>query len=412
MTIPETFQRWFLAAVTALLVSCGGGTDSQSGDDLYGPSDDLAGSGDVLFGADVSPRADVTPQSETQDPPDLIVAELPPPTGDKELGEECLQDGDCISQLCYSTEVASGCTLECATQADCQLYGLICVPLRPNLSACIPPPPVQLPCGGHEDCTYPTTCVAQYGWCDLPECTLDGDCPPAQECEPGTRQCQPVACQSTYECASPVDFCLDEECGPPDCTVRADCGPEQICSYAQGICDDALPCNEEGACNWYNQVCVDGLCEPDLCATPCANEAYTCHPKSGKCGPPCAAVGGCPTGWNCDVAAGVCYENVPPVALAQALGDAGFAPAVVATKGSDVTLDGTSSLDPEGLPLTYRWMLLSAPPGATQTTGTVFCQQATCAIGPLTWGLYRVGLWVQDSAQSWSPQSQATIFVK
>ena len=297
-------------------------------------------------------------------------------------------------------------------QTDCQLYGLICIPLRPDLSACIPPPPVQLPCSSHEDCTYPTTCVAQYGWCDLPECTIDGDCPANQECEPGTRECQPDACQSTYECASPVDFCLDENCGPPECTKRSDCAPEQICSYAQGICDDALPCNEEGACNWYNQVCVDGLCEPNLCATPCANESHSCHPKSGKCGAACTAPEGCSAGWDCDVAAGVCYENILPVALAQVASDIGTSSAIFSSPGATVMLDGSGSLDPEGLQLTFRWMLLTAPPGATQTTGTIFCQQSTCDLGPLKWGLYRVGLWVQDSAGGWSPQSQATIFVK
>jgi len=112
------------------------------------------------------------------------------------------------------------------------------------------------------------------------------------------------------------------------------------------------------------------------------------------------------------VAAGVCYENILPVALAQVASDIGTSSAIFSSPGATVMLDGSGSLDPEGLQLTFRWMLLTAPPGATQTTGTIFCQQSTCDLGPLKWGLYRVGLWVQDSAGGWSPQSQATIFVK
>ncbi len=409
MIVSKT-QQIFILATLVLLLGCGG-TDSQDETDI------VARGQDVRFESDSPVLLDSTDQDATQqtldtpNTPDLPQADLPPPTGDKELGEECLQDGDCLSQLCYSTESASGCTLECSQQTDCQQYGLICVPVRPDLAACIPPPPVQLPCSNHADCIYPTTCVAQYGWCDLPECTVHGDCPDGQECEPGMRECQPTTCQSTYECASPVDFCLDGSCGPPECVQRSDCAPEQICSYAQGICDDAQPCNEEGTCNWYNQVCIDGLCEPNLCATPCSNEAHSCHPKTGKCGAPCSAADGCPVGWSCDEAASVCYENVPPVAVAKVIAEQGADSAVLADFGSTVQLDGSASLDPEGLPLTFRWMLLTTPPGASQTTGTIFCQQPTCTMGPLAWGSYRIGLWVQDSAGGWSAQAQATILV-
>jgi hypothetical protein len=385
-----------LTLVAALLSGCNGtdsGTDSQ-------PT-----RGEVTTLDQVAPGADITDNEtltalELSPLPDLPSYDLPPPTGDKELGEECLQDGDCLSGICFAGKNASGCTIACTRQTDCQQFGLICVPQRPDLATCVPPPPVQLPCADHDSCLYPTTCVAQYGWCDLPECTLDGDCPPGQECEPGTRQCQPTTCQSTYECASPVDFCLDGTCGPPECTVRSDCPEGQICSYAQGICDEALPCNEEGACNWYNQMCVDGLCEPNLCATPCANEAHVCHPKTGKCGAACNAPSSCPQGWNCDVAAGVCYENLAPVAV----------PLVLSASGPMIELSGSQSMDPEGLPLTYRWMLLSVPPLGSQETGTVFCQQETCQLGPIAPGVTAIGLWVQDQAGAWSPQSQVTVF--
>ncbi len=391
----------FLAAL--LLSACGGGSggeettntpDAKQGEDAQLP-DDAASLPD---GTTVEDQGEVPPPDEVS-PPD---PDLPVPTGDKQLGEECMQDGECQSGLCWATSGGSGCTAACNSHLECQVYGLVCVPIRASVNGCVPPPPVQLPCEGHETCTYPTTCIDQYGWCDLPECTFDGDCPVGQECEEGTRECQPKECQSTYECASPVEFCFDGTCGPPECTQKSDCPQGQICSYQQGICDDALPCNEEGACNWYNQVCVDGLCEPNLCTVPCGNAAHICNPKTGKCGPPCSGPGQCPAGFGCDVAAGACYENLPPVAVA----------ATPAPAGGSVTLDGTGSFDPEGSPVSYRWMLLSVPPGATQQTGTIFCQQPTCTVSPLAKGLYQVGLWVQDEPGMWSPQTVAPDFVK
>lgn len=404
------FAQWTILVGLCVVAACAGrsddGTDvATSGADARVLVDSANAPGDQSTPDSVMPADDASVA-------ELVSYDLPPPSGDKELGEECLQDGDCLSGLCFAGKEASGCTVACTSQADCQQYGLICVPQRPDLAACVLPPPVQLPCSDHDVCLYPTTCVAQYGWCDLPECTLDGDCPDGQECEPGTRQCQPTVCQSTYECASPVDFCLDGSCGPPQCTIRDDCPEGQICSYAQGICDDALPCNEEGACNWYNQVCIDDLCEPNLCATPCANEAHACHPKTGKCGAPCNAPGSCTAGWNCDVPFGVCYENVPPAAIPMAAYDTATGDTLAVPAGVSLTLDGSASVDPEGLPLTYRWMLLSAPPLATQQTGTLFCQQVNCQLGPIAPGLYQVGLWVQDQAGAFSPQSQLTIFAE
>jgi len=266
-------------------------------------------------------------------------------------------------------------------------------------------------CSGHQDCLFPTACIDEFGWCDLPECTWNGDCAQGQECEPGMRQCQPVTCASTYECANPLEFCLAGACSPPDCLTGQDCQESQYCSTTQGICEDAVPCNEEGACNFYNQVCVGGLCHPNLCATPCTNGGHLCNPKTGKCGAPCTTDGQCPAGWGCDSNAGACYENLPPAAVA--LVDTGMEKleGVTVPPGSTVTLDGSSSFDPEGGALTYQWLLITTPPGATWETGTVFCQQMTCPLGPLPAGLYHVGLWVKDAPGATSAQAMAAVHV-
>jgi hypothetical protein len=79
-------------------------------------------------------------------------------------------------------------------------------------------------------------------------------------------------------------------------------------------------------------------------------------------------------------------SNRPPIA------QAGFDRAV--GKQAVVTLDGTASVDPEGFPLTYLWMLASKPAGSTAQV-----QSPTSAVTQFTVdvpGAYVVRLQVSD----------------
>lgn len=406
-----------LLAAAMLLVSipfgCGGGDDAT--DSTPGPDATVGEDATISdsSSAQDSSLQDLSPEQVSAGdlipPEDIPPFELPEPLGNRELGEECAQDGDCVSGLCWATTSASGCTIPCSSQGDCQSLGnMVCAPVRFGVFACVPPPALPETCESHEVCPYPTFCLDQYGWCELPECTLDADCPSGQECDQGVRQCQPLECTSTYECAGATQFCIDGHCGDPLCTSREDCGAEEICSYAQGICTDATPCNEEGACNMYNQVCVDGLCEPNLCATPCSGLNEICNPRTGECGAPCTSNSNCPSGWACNTSVGACYENNPPVAVPSV---DGLGPAVDVPYHSTLTLDGQGSYDPDGAALTYRWTWLSVSPWGWQQTGLQFCNEATCEVGPFNPGLYQAGLQVKDEAGAWSIQAVATIFV-
>ncbi len=416
MTSPS-LRVCLLALVLAWTGACGSGTSSS---DTSEPGADAPFLGDQAAPADdlVEPAPDGSAASDgialadgSQLPDESTASDLPRPKGDKELGEECGADAECKSGLCWATSEASGCTMPCTKHGECQLLGLICIPMRPGINGCAPPPPVQTGCTTHQDCLFPTACIPDFNWCDLPECTWNGDCPAGQECEPAVRKCQPSVCQTTYECQNPAAFCFDGKCGPPQCTKRSDCKPGEICNVLQGLCLEGKPC-PEGTCSYYNEECVDGLCQPKMCSLPCDNAAYTCNPATGKCGPPCSAPGECPVGFGCDAAAGVCYPNVPPAAIARVKAQGELVPAASLPVGTTATLNGSLSFDPEGAPLTFSWLLVSVPPASTLTPGTIFCQKEECTLGPLAPGFHMVGLWVHDAAGATSIQDVAVVFAK
>lgn len=384
----------------------GPGPADTAGQDTFVPGNDTAGVEDLAREEDSSPTQDgLLPDK------DVPVDTGPAPAGDKQMGEMCQQDAECQSGLCWASDMGSGCTMKCKSHLECQVFGLVCVPRTEGVAVCALPPAVGGQCGTHQECMYPTACLAEFSWCDLPECTWDGDCPAGQECEQGVRKCQPVACNSTYECKNPARFCFDGDCLPPECTSTSQCEIGQICSFAQGFCTDATPCNEEGKCNYYNQLCVDGLCEPNLCTNPCSNASYQCNHKTGKCGAVCQTAGQCPAGQGCDGDTGICYENLAPLADPRVLVGGELKKGGEVPAGATVTLDGSLSQDPEGFALTYSWMVISKPPGLPVVSGTVFCQSATCQLD-VTKGVFVVGLWVKDAVGAVSIQSAIGILAK
>jgi len=407
-----------LLAVPALLRcssgSGGGEGDLPQGTDEWGRFEDTAGNGDDS-GTDDTRLADVPGTADMREAPDVEAPEQKQdvPPGTKPVGTECGADLECESGLCWAGAAASGCTIACSGFQDCAALspGLVCVPAGEGLAVCAPEPSADMPCATHETCVYPTVCVQEFNWCDLPECTFDADCPEEQACDPAVRKCQAPTCGSKYECRNPMDFCIDGKCGPPDCTQSSDCAPGEICSKAQGICTVGTPC-KEGKCSFYNQVCVNGLCEPNLCATPCAVEGELCNPDTGKCGLPCASAASCPVGQACNEVQGICYENLPPMAAARIYVGGQLVQGATLAKGEKAQLDASLSTDPEGMSLTYKWFLISQPPGGSGMQGTVFCQQDKCATAPLTAGMHLFGLWVVDAGGVSSMQDAAAVYVK
>jgi len=403
----------FAVAIT----SCAGSdTKNQDNLDLSQSPDlaqDVTQSPDEVESSD-TPRADQG-QSNDETSGDVVeaVEELLIPPGEGELGEPCAQDGDCKSTLCWSSQRGSGCTMKCETNAECQAVGLVCLFIREGVKACAPVNgQIASVCTHSAQCPYPTLCVPEFSWCDLPECTFDAECPQNQRCNPGFRRCEPIQCVSTVQCVNPLEFCHDGQCGPPLCTNRAQCDAGEICHKVQGECQDALACDAEGKCSYYNSVCVDGLCEPNLCTNPCSHAGDQCNPSTGQCGPPCSTPGGCPAGWGCDQETGICFINHAPVAVAMVQKGSTLLPAANLPLGSKALLDGSLSVDPEQKPLQFVWTLDDAPPGTALQIGGPLGGEALVEFTPPAKGLYHVSLRVQDETGVPSAQSQVALWVQ
>lgn len=409
-----------LLGISLMLAACGGGggggeADGKQQDSL--PFEDSQGQYDTvptdqaapqdLAGDDVTPGDDLVMPDTT--PPEDVYVE--PGTG--QLGDPCQKDGDCESTICWNTQRGSGCTVKCETQAECQAYGLVCMWIREGVKACAPiNGQVSSACTQSAQCPYPTVCIAEFSWCDLPTCTFDAECSEGLMCKAGFRECEPTTCASTYECKNPLEFCLDDVCGPPKCTSRADCAEGEICNMVQGECQAVSACDAEGKCSYYNEVCVDGLCEPNRCVSPCSHAGDVCNASTGKCGPACSATTACAAGWGCDLTAGVCYVNNAPVAVAKVEKGSTLLDAVTVTAGTPVKLVGHLSVDPEGKPLEYIWTLIDIPSGTNLVEGGPVSGDADTTFTPTVPGLYQFGLRVQDETGIPSAQAQATVFVK
>ena len=401
-----------LAMLATFSLACDG-AKSGSGEDSLVPGVDTESPGDdTATGQDgVEPPEDSTePKEDTA----LIPPDVPPGVdadpGSLELGEECSSDAQCESGLCFRVTGMSGCTLACEVTADCQAFGLLCVALREGLRACVPPPPsANSSCTTHGECEYPLVCREDTSWCALPECTWDGDCGAGEECEPATRSCQPMTCASTYECEHPLQVCTGGDCGAPACTKTDQCPAGQFCHPTQLQCQEAVPCNDEGGCDIYNQACVGGMCIPDLCLAPCTQGGEQCNPATGKCGKPCATHGDCPSGAACGQGSGLCYPNDAPLALLAGAAGLGLDGAV----GQSLALAGELSVDPEGEILTWAWMVNAAPPGSQFGAGVgLDCVSDLCQFSPDVAGQYLVGLRVTDPAGALSTQAQVGVWIE
>ncbi len=378
--------------------------------------DSAAPSADSETGAPPPPADSLGPRP---DPPPPLGVE----PGSLEYGEPCNLDEECASGLCWRSSEVTGCTIPCTSDEPCAVDGLQCSPIGAETLVCGPPRMIEDPgCATHGQCRYPYTCRDDMGWCEVPECRFETDCPPGatgaeRRCNLDSRRCEPLVCTSTHECTSPVEFCVAGSCGPPQCTERSDCAPGEVCDKVQGRCHAAQECSpeDENPCEgFYNLVCIDGLCEVNRCPTacfddegqriedeecpPCENPNAQCDQATGHCRLPCENDDQCLLGEVCERAAGLCFINHPPVARAYAMAPEGLAAAVDIEWSAPIALDGSQSFDPEGMALDYHWYMVDFPPESSFEK----LESLPDSDGPNTYlvpdalGTFVVGLYVED----------------
>lgn len=370
-------------------------TADSVGQDTAGPSPD--GASDAAGDTDNHTVKDTTGDG---------TGDAPTP-GTKQLGEACDADGECASGLCFRVAGFKGCTVPCTSNQQCQdLAGLLCVPVRPGVTGCVPQidPPAET-CASHDDCAFPFACRDDTHWCDLPQCTVDGDCQPGERCELASRRCEPTQCSDTVQCKNPGEFCVDGACGPPLCDSDADCDAGSFCHAVQRTCQPTKPCDDEGKCSYYNEACVDGACVPNLCWQPCAGAGDVCDPATGQCGSACGSTADCGVGQAC-LNGTACVDNEPPLAVAT--GPTGQL-ALDATVGQPVSLTGASSVDAQGGPLTFAWTVGVAPDGSAHTPGEALGSTAQISFAPDAPGLYWLRLRVHDASGAASMEAQVAV---
>ena len=345
---------------------------------------------------------------------DSCLAEPLPEGSACDDGDACTSAETCQGGACVAVEV-----LGCDPAGPCELPG-VC---DPQTGAC-----------GYEAKPDDTACEADGHACTADVCAagacihrvtggcfIDGQCLDEGAENPG------AAC-SLCRGSSPYGWSVAPDGSPCDdglfCTTNDSCldatcqgGAENKCSGTGGSCR-ATACDEEAdACTWTPEPegatcddalgCADGLLVfADLCdgqgscvdsgSTPCAPYAGCADDLS--CMDHCATDEDCADGSLC--ADESCRGNDAPVAH----GGAGQ----VVDEGSEVTLDGRLSSDPDGDPLSFSWTQVEGP---AVTLDDLYSDSPSFPAPTVLAATILVFELVVEDAWSMSPPAQTTVTV-
>lgn len=210
----------------------------------------------------------------------------------------CASDGDCgAEEFCGPTDIPErdACQLGCRTEPDNCLGDSLCNPITRTCTevGC----ESDEICGQGEICDLeldPSTCRAG--------CRDDGSCNPGQRCDEDTAQC---TCVGNEDCAG-VQVCLRGLCVDP-CSSDADCGDGEICNPQTRQCEEGCggddDCPEGFVCDIQRQACLGRLCaQDDNCA-----QGQFCNfdAEQPRCAVGCRQ-GGCGFNEFCDVVTREC----------------------------------------------------------------------------------------------------------
>ncbi len=215
--------------------------------------------------------------------------------GECTLSRGCKDDGECVP----FTDGGNRCSLACISNAGCPI-GFNCVDL--------PSAPSR-------------QCIPASGSCiELGLCEDDGDCPDAQVCNEGNKQCG-QGCSEDGGCPN-GQVCVLGRCNPP-CSGDADCVAPAVCEdnghcRIPGSCGSSSECPEpETYCNTLSGMCTPGcLVDADCKDASLECVSQSCQPKGCEHNYQCAFGEVCDKGTgDCVMAAGdhcsTCEEGDP-----------------------------------------------------------------------------------------------------
>ncbi|MBM4371316.1 MAG: putative metal-binding motif-containing protein [Deltaproteobacteria bacterium] len=214
---------------------------------------------------------------------------------------------DCSGRVCGSDGCGGGCGT-CAPGEEC-LEGACAVPCAPSCAdatcgpdgcggVCGPPCGEGMACGEvlfGRHCTKPCLDLADCppelfclgGWCNPPECLVDGDCPAGEACDPFLRCAASMSCSGTDPC-----FPIEDPVTGGELPMTCDPDTSRCVPTGEPVCDAGQCWPQAGACAWTapgpgfcddGEPCTDDSCDPvegclhaSSATLPCLEEAWSC----------------------------------------------------------------------------------------------------------------------------------------
>jgi len=194
-----------------------------------------------------------------------------------------------LDDLCHEAQ----CVYHCLGAEQPCPNGFACTTLDEG-DYCLREDCTSYPCPANFECDTGTgACIDQCpaGTCRVGEICRDGDC---YDCfDPGFGCVEGKQCRANYD---GIGVCLDDPCF----TVTCDPATEYCASDGSCVSVNCTPACIGG------QICRDGACAADLCATANCSNGEKCDPLTGQCATDRCADVGCGADQSCDPTTGQC----------------------------------------------------------------------------------------------------------
>jgi MYXO-CTERM domain-containing protein len=279
------------------------------------------------------------------------------------VGETCDGNGACGGGAARD---CSSATTECTLSAACSEISNSCAAFSTAADG--------TSCNDGSACTANDECTAGICGGNSTVCSNPNPCE-AGSCDPATGNCTFNTVANGTTCVPTGNVCQVGGCQSGVCSVTATISCEDNNPCTADSCDPSTGCANDALA--AGTACGQAACIDDTTASPAATcdanttcqqpatvdcGAFRCN--SGACRTTCTTAGHCADDAFCDMSTNECStDNREPEA------DAGNDQ--IAAENVPVTLDGSSSSDPDGDDLVYVWEQMSGTAVTLDDNGSV-----------------------------------------